>query len=132
MQRNVSTIEGGIYRYHCASEWLAVLREVFVQLTGTVQYHQPATHNLWGVFVTSDTPNTDSFKLNFGPIIVLIFTSRLFWVLIPSILVGGYRYGGHAESFLRVETVWSKSDIACSSETSVLRHYPVSEPSSEI
>jgi hypothetical protein len=75
MQRNVSTIEGGIYRYHCAAEWLAVLREVFVQLTGTARYHQLSTHSLWGVFVTNDTPDTDSFKLNFGPIIVEISTS---------------------------------------------------------
>jgi len=109
-----------------------VLREVFVQLTGTAQYHQLSTHSLWGVFVTDDTPNTDSFKLNMERIIVEIFTPGLFGVLIPSSLVDGYRYGGHADSFLRVEIVWSKSDIACSSETSVLRHCPVSEPSSEI
>lgn len=109
-----------------------MLREVFVQLTGTAQYHQLSTHSLWGVFVTDDTPNTDSFKLNMERIIVEIFTPGLFGVLIPSSLVDGYRYGGHADSFLRVEIVWSKSDIACSSETSVLRHCPVSEPSSEI
>lgn len=69
--------------------------------------------------MTGDTPNTDSFKLNTGPIIVEIFKPGLFLVSIPSSLVGGYRCGGHADSFHRVETVWSKSDIACSSETSV-------------
>ena len=132
MQRNINIIEGGIWSYHCASEWLAVLREVFVQFTGTVQYHQLSTHSLWGVFVTDDIPNTNSFKLNIRPVIVEIFTPGLFLVSIPSSLVGEYRCEGHANSFLRVKTVWCKSDIACFSETSLLRHYPVSEPNSEI
>jgi hypothetical protein len=57
--------------------------------------------------VTDDTPNTDSLKLNIGPIIVEIFTPGLFWVLIPSSMVGGYRYGGLPDFFLRVETLWS-------------------------
>ena len=87
--------------------------------------HQLSTHSLWGVFVTDDTPNTDSFKLNIEPVIVEIFTPGLFLVSIPTILVGEYRCGGHANSFLRVKKVWSKSDIACSSETSVLSHYPI-------
>jgi len=103
MQRNINIIEGGMCSYHYASEWLEVLREVFVQFTGTTQYHQLSTHSLWDVFVTDDTPNTDSFKLNIGPVIVEILTPGLFLVSIPSSLVGGYRCGEHANSFLRVK-----------------------------